>query len=1196
MSAWRILALSLFMGMLGSASAEIPKPADAPQPKSPEESRKCFRLPDGFRIDLIASEPLIRDPSCVAWDEQGRLFVTEIHGYNLEGHLDVTELNKSGKLDTAIRRVRVGPEMKAEARKGQHGSLKLLRDKNGDGRMDEAILWADDIPAAYGVVPALGGVIVTAEPHIFFFADTDGDDKPDVREEILTGFERGEMERSINNPVWGPDNWIYAGRGWGGATVTGPRLKGTVKLGRTDFRFKPDGSAIEPVSGDNHTFGMCFDDFGNRFLITTNQPVRYAAPLPYGYLARNPHVPSPDTTVGATPYRNTFPASEPHPWRRKRGADPRWVKFYGGGEAKPNGHFTSACGQQIYRAGLFPEKYHGNHFACDPQQSMVHRSIVERDGSGLRARRPEEQAESEFLTSTDGWFRPNNLRIGPDGALYIIDMYREIIEDYSAIPRYMQQQYGLLDGDDRGRIWRLAPKESAPLAIVVEKVRALASLSHPNAWWRETAQRLFVEQKETIEPSKLLDLSKRHKVPFQARIHALYAADGRGDLSSRDIIPVLADPHPAVRVHALRLAERWFDSHPACLVAALTTAETEKDPNVLLQLALSLGESQSPDAMRALARLAATRNDIRWMEPAVLSSIGRSAGAFLQALLTDFPKAPVGIIERATETAVRSEAKGAVADVMAALAAHPDEALRLRLLALTAKHGLERSPEIRAAADRALRSVPDAGQPDGKRLAALRLAPYGSPESIRTALSVVTNLAGDPGFQGRALREVLGVPNRDVAAIVVELIPKMTPQGVAIVTEGLLAHAVTARQLLEAKVLTSGSFSALQRHRLMNHEDAAVKKLAQQLFASADSSPRNPKHAAHFAALKEKADAKRGAELFATQCATCHTFGGKGFAVGPPLDGEVGRPGESLLADILNPAGNLTAGYATYLVKTKGGGSHAGVLSGESATSLTLTAAGGVKAQVLRSELASIEKLELSLMPVTFAEVLKPKDCADLIAYMKSRPAPESVVLFDDDPGFPALLRDGRGTARLDMRDAASGRACLTVEGFQRHSRQLPGWKFAICEKPKAGEFRYLRISMKTRKSMGMMLELAADRTFSPESRPVRGLLRGGELDRLEFESPRRKDSDRLADVLDRSLERQRRIQPHRDGLHRHERRGFLRSHRVVSGVAVEESRVPSLLWASVCRAAAPAAITPETGKRGARPTSSSDDAGRCMS
>ena len=513
-------AIAIAIAFLAAVSrAEIPKPDDAPQPLSPAESKTHFQLPDGFRIDLIASEPLIRDPSCVAWDEKGRMFVTEIHGYNLEGHLDVTELNETGELDTAIRRVRVGEEMKAEARERQTGSLKLLRDNDGDGRMDEAILWADDIEAAYGIVPALGGVVVTAEPNIYFFADRDGDDKPDERKLLFTGFDRGEMERAINNPVWGPDNWIYAGQGWGGGTITGPNLKEPVKLGRTDFRFKPDGSAIEQVSGSNHTFGMCFDDWGNRWLITTTQPARYAAPLPHRYLIRNPHVATPETTVGATPYGTCFPISQPHPWRSKRGADPRWVKFYGAGEAKPNGNFTSSCGQQVYRAALFPEKYRGNHFACEPQQGIVHRSLIERDGAALKTRRPEEHARSEFLASSDGWFRPNNLRVGPDGALYIVDMYREIIEDYSAIPRYLQQQYGLLSGDDRGRLWRLAPQDNPPRKIEVgDNVGTVAMLKHPDAWWRETAQRLLVEGGVRDErEAELRALCEDFETPFQSR-------------------------------------------------------------------------------------------------------------------------------------------------------------------------------------------------------------------------------------------------------------------------------------------------------------------------------------------------------------------------------------------------------------------------------------------------------------------------------------------------------------------------------------------------------------------------------------------------------------------------------------------------------------------------------------------------------
>ena len=1075
MNPFPIMTAVLVGVLTGCAIAKIPIPDDAPQPLSPGESKKHFQLPEGFRIDLVASEPLIADPSCVAWDEQGRMFVTEIHGYNLEGHLDVTELNKTGELDTAVRRIHVDAAMKAKAREGQRGSLKLLRDTDGDGRMDKSITWADDLPAAYGVVAALGGVIVTAEPHIYFFADRNGDDKPDERKILFSGFGHGEMERAINNPVWGPDNWIYAGQGWGGGTITGPNLKEPVKIGRTDFRFKPDGSALEAVSGSNHTFGMSFDDFGNRWLITTSHPARYAAPLPHRYLIRNPHVASPETTVGASSYGNCFPTSQPHPWRRKRGADPRWVKFYGAGEAKPNGNFTSACGQQIYRAELFPEEYFGNHFCCDPQQSLVHRSLISRDGAGLRTRRPEAHADSEFLSSSDGWFRPNNLRVGPDGALYIVDMYREIIEDYSAIPRYLQQQYGLLNGDDRGRIWRLAPIDSAPAPVVLGDVATVAHLRNSNAWWRETAQRLLVEKKGGGKELRALALDV--KAPFQSRIAALYALDALGGPIGDELIAALADASPALRLQALRIGEG-----DGFLGPMLDLASREKDPNVLLQLALSLGECRDASAAHSLARLAAENADVRWMENAVLSSIGRHPGEFLHALVTDYKKdAGVRIIEQAAVTAIAVGDKSATQTLLRLISDSPDPSFRLRLIELATKSNLVAPEELVRAVATAFAKAGD----ERERLATLRLIGFADEKTRDSALAGVFATSESPEFQEQAVHALLATPDEVIAGRLVSELSRATPRLAAAIVETLLGHGRTAKILLSSTAVTSATFSRLQRHRLLQHDDSGLRAAARKLFAASNPVVGAVDTAFH-AALQDKPDRERGATLFAAQCAICHQFDGKGNAVGPPLDGEVGRPAESLLVDILQPGAEITAGYGTYLVKTKSGTSLAGVLAQESATSVTIALAGGASITVLRKDLASIERLGLSLMPATLRQALKPADLADIIGFLKSRPAQASLVLFDDDPAFPAALAEGRGSAVLDWNDAASGKACVTIEGFQRHSRQLPGWKFSIREKPGEGEFRYLRMSMKTRGSKGIMVELAADRIFPPETKPVR--------------------------------------------------------------------------------------------------------------
>src|SRR6266545_3618708 len=190
------------------ASAQIPKPTDAPRPMSPEQSAAAFKLPDGFRMEVVASEPLIASPSAVCWDERGRMFVCELHGYNLAGQLDIEELNRTGKLDTQVRRVQADEKFKRAAKAGTFGVVKLLRDTNGDGRMDAADVWATNLPPIYGLVPARGGVIVACAPDIVFLADRYGDGKAETRDVLFTGFPTGELERGINAPQWGADGWI----------------------------------------------------------------------------------------------------------------------------------------------------------------------------------------------------------------------------------------------------------------------------------------------------------------------------------------------------------------------------------------------------------------------------------------------------------------------------------------------------------------------------------------------------------------------------------------------------------------------------------------------------------------------------------------------------------------------------------------------------------------------------------------------------------------------------------------------------------------------------------------------------------------------------------------------------------------------------------------------------------------------------
>ena len=312
----RLVHFSAFAAFAVAALGQISKPADAPKPLSPAESAKLVNLPPGFRLELVAAEPLVRQPSGVCWDAHGNLFVSELHGYNIEGQFDIEELNKTGKLDRVVRRIAANEDAMRRAEKEQFGTVKRLIDSDGDGVMDHAEVWADRLPACLGICPARGGIIAICAPDIVYLADRDGDGRAEVRETLFTGFKFGVIERRINSPQWGPDNWIYIDGGQGGR-ITGPSLPAPVNIPVTGFRIKPDGSAIEPISGHTSTYGFTFNADGDRFVISTGTPGIQVAPLPWRYLARNPDVAVSASRRNAANYNTSFPVSQPHPWRTK---------------------------------------------------------------------------------------------------------------------------------------------------------------------------------------------------------------------------------------------------------------------------------------------------------------------------------------------------------------------------------------------------------------------------------------------------------------------------------------------------------------------------------------------------------------------------------------------------------------------------------------------------------------------------------------------------------------------------------------------------------------------------------------------------------------------------------------------------------------------------------------------------------------
>jgi putative heme-binding domain-containing protein len=373
----------------------------------------------------------------------------------------------------------------------------------------------------------------------------------------------------------------------------------------------------------------------------------------------------------------------------------------------------------VYQDKLMPE-LHGQYFVCEPAQNLVHRAQIERDGTRLRLKRLPQEEKSEFLASTDPWFHPVGLQSTPDGSIAIIDFYREIIEDYSAIPRHLQQQYGVINGHDRGRIWLLTkeghkPALSTPMASL-DDAALVKELASDLQWRRRTAQRLLVERMSTFVPD--VDTLASADVPtwtFAVRTFATRDILDPGWEHRTIAMGMLLDAawehsSPRVRLEPLRIADLEFADKglgiEESLLATNFTAETP--PELALQAALSLGQTPSPDKLAALTRLARSHGDLRWMDAAIASSAYRIEKDILASLAKQPGKGEPVMINLAGVIAARGDPKE-IRDSITALESADSTGKPLEILKL----GLEETKPLTNKVD-----VPTPAAPTAEQLAA----------------------------------------------------------------------------------------------------------------------------------------------------------------------------------------------------------------------------------------------------------------------------------------------------------------------------------------------------------------------------------------------------------------------------------------------------------------------------------------------
>ncbi|MHB1080848.1 MAG: neutral/alkaline non-lysosomal ceramidase N-terminal domain-containing protein [Prosthecobacter sp.] len=911
----------------------------ATPPLSPEESAKKWHVRKGYRIDLVAAEPVVLDPVAFDWDDKGRLWVIEMADYPLG-------MDGNGKAG---------------------GRVVMLEDTNADGRYDKRTVIVNDLSYPTGILTWRDGVIVTAAPDIFFI-------KPNGEKQVLfTGFSTGNQQLRVNGLRWGMDGWVYCAAGahnsgYNKATQIESKLTGEkIDLGSRDFRFKPDTGEFDPQSGPSQ-FGRAKDDWGHWFGVQNSFPLWHYV-LQDHYLRRNPHVIPPD------PIHQLFSRNPPvYP------ASSMEKRFHSFDQA---GRFTSACGIEVYRDRMLFNDGKTHAFTCEPFHNVVQHHILEDDGVTFKAVRDPAESKMDFLASEDRWCRPVMVRTGPDGALWVADMYRYMIEHPQWLPQNGKDELlpHYREGDDKGRIWKITRSPEPPKGGTTKQ-----DLASSNGWQRDKAQMQLAWSGEKAAIDGLL----KSKQP-QTRAQAAWTLLAMKKLSTTACLNLLADESPHVREQALQMAEKleWKDNESSPLQKTLAKLVNDKDEKVHLQLACTLGELKGDWAADLLAQQLRAAPSGSSLQGAALSSVM----PHLEGVCARFPEsaAPennqvIGMLFRCA-LAVKNER--AIATLLSHQASqkHATE-----LLAVLDEKGLSLSAFTQQVtsteAQQGLKKMADLLHTAAEEVKAAKNTP---------PMAAVALLASD-----REHREMVKAllpelwkksANTEVLRLVAKLQPKDGPEFLLAgwnertpavrmqIIETLLSSDAWTLALLQRP--EAKSCDAALRARLTKHPKKEIAKLAAAVFADATSATRAAVVEKFKPALKLTGDAAKGKTMFAQVCISCHKLDGVGIELGPDLRSVVQHDAEKLMNSILDPSAIIEPGFMAYHCTLKNGEQLYGVIATETSASLTLKMAGNLTKSVLRSEIASLQSTGTSLMPEGLEAALTPQSLADLIAYLK---------------------------------------------------------------------------------------------------------------------------------------------------------------------------------------------------------------------
>lgn len=1000
--------LILLLIVSGSLAQEAPRASS--QPLAPAEALAKFQLaePD-LKIELVAAEPTVIDPVAIRFDEQGRMWVAEMRDYPLGPAAGEPPLSR----------------------------IKILEDVDRDGYFEKGTVFADKLSFVTGLQPWKGGIIVTLAGRIAWMKDSDGDGRADIDETWYTGFAEQNSQLRANHPRLALDNQVYVANGLRGGVVINKRLpdEQPINLQGRDFRFDPLTGKAESISG-NGQFGMCFDDWGNRFTCTNRNPVIHVV-LEDRYLKLAPKIPIPSVVqdvAAAAEKSKVYPISR------------AWTT-----SNLHAGTFTAACGVHVYRGDTLSSVLGKNVvlgkcsvFTCDPTGNFVHREVMKPDGPSFTSTPAYEG--KEFLASTDEWFRPVSIETGPDGCLYIVDMYRCVIEHPDFVPDELKKRPDLRLGDDLGRIWRIAPKSG----VSSERIKSglefpadigdlVKKLNHPNAWQRETVQRLLLEIRAANDKA-LIPLNPAPEKLFaefkvvDSRPHLIRLLAAFDQLDGPTLKMFLNPPGSPEWKQALLIAEErpslWKSeiTDPRERVAMMSpTISFQRSLFELTRLDQLIDDTIDSRFLpfdRSESARAGLPTIPKWNQTAMLLRHHRQLLTLFDACASQSGRQPIDflseIVRLIGSQGTEQDTVQALAKISAAGAKragpppraelpgrqrprNPDEYQSLVLAEALARGLQTRGLRFDDVALRLQKESPDAVNWRSRATDALTESRL--PLDIRLAgTRLLGHLGGSTDFLAARIKQRTELSPEVDAAMVASLAQRSDESKVA--WQELLADCGTyslpiKRALIEnsfrradgpallleqvkAGVIRPAEIDPLRRKSLLESKDAAVKKLAEELFAALNPANRQQALEDYQPVLKLSSDAKKGAAIFEKNCSNCHRVGEIGVNVAPDISDTRTKTAAQLLADIIQPNRAIDSNFIGYQVLLKDGTTITGLLSAETSTSLTIKQPGGKVLTVVRDEVEALKATGVSLMPDGLEKNIPPEAMADLLAYLKN--------------------------------------------------------------------------------------------------------------------------------------------------------------------------------------------------------------------